>query len=551
MTTVVTAAAGVSVTVRGDAVEETETVLQRLASDGVPAALAAKSAQLWGPDAVEEASRRLGWLDLPQTSRALVEPLARLAEEYRAEGLDRFVLAGMGGSSLASEVVSRTAGVELAVLDGTDPRQVARTVADRLARTVVVVASKSGGTIETDSHRRVFEHAFREAGITGDALRRRFVVITDPGSPLENSARQAGYHVILSDPDVGGRYSALSAFGLVPSGLAGADVGTLLDEAAALAPSLRQPYDNPALALGAALGTAASAGRDKLLIADGGSGVSGFAEWAEQLVAESTGKEGKGILPVVVEGVEAPGFAPAPDVRGVVLGDYESAALTVKGPLGAQFLLWEYATAVAGRVIGVNPFDQPDVQESKDRTGAVLAAYETEGEAALDDGAPDFVEGAVEVHAGGAFAVPPASLTEALDALLGAVPDRGYLAVMAYLDPAGDDAEAAGLRALLTLRAERLGLPPAPVTFGWGPRFLHSTGQYHKGGPRNGVYLQLTGTAPLDVPIPGRPYTFRTLQLAQAAGDLRALRSRGRPAVRLHLRDRAEGLAQLLDALKN
>ncbi|ROO84157.1 glucose-6-phosphate isomerase [Actinocorallia herbida] len=553
MTSVVTAAAGVSVTVRGDAVEETESILDRLASDGVPAALAARSPQLWGPDAVAEAGRRLGWLDLPETSRALVEPLTRLAEEYRAEGLDRFVLAGMGGSSLAAEVITRTAGVELTVLDGTDPLQVARVIADRPERTVVVVASKSGGTLETDGHRRVFEAAFAEAGITCDALRRRFLVITDPGSPLEHSARRAGYHVVLSDPDVGGRFSALSAFGLVPAALAGADIGALLDEAAALAPTLRQPYDNPALALGAALGVAAAAGRDKLLIADNGSGLTGFGAWAEQLLAESTGKDGKGVLPVLVEGVGAPGFAPSPDVRGLVLGDFESAALTVKGPLGAQFLLWEYATAIAGRVLGINPFDQPNVQESKDNTAALLDAFATEGEAALDDGAPYLVDGAVEVHTGGTLGGHSleGGLTEALDALLESVPARGYLAVMAYLDRTGDDAEAAGLRALLTLRAERLGLAPAPVTFGWGPRFLHSTGQYHKGGPQNGVFLQITGAAPLDVPVPGLPYTFGTLQFAQAIGDLRALRSRGRPVVRLHLRDRAEGLAQLLDALKN
>ncbi|MCD0453700.1 glucose-6-phosphate isomerase [Actinocorallia sp. API 0066] len=549
MTSVVTAAAGVTVTVRGDAVENTESVQQRLISDGAPTALAAKNAQLWGPDAVAEAGRRLGWLDLPETSRALVEPLARLAEEYRAEGLDHFVLAGMGGSSLAPEVITQTAGVELTILDTTDPLQVGRVIADRIERTVVVVASKSGGTIETDSHRRIFEQAFQDAGVTGDALRRRFVVITDPGSPLENAARQAGYHVVLADPDVGGRYSALTAFGLVPSALAGADIGALLDEAAALAPTLRQPLDNPALTLGAALGAAAVSGRDKLLIADNGSGISGFGDWAEQLIAESTGKDGKGLLPVVVEGVDAPGFVPAPDVRGVVLGDYEAAALAVKGPLGAQFLLWEYATAIAGRVIGINPFDQPNVQESKDRTGEVLKAFETEGEAALDEGAPDVVDGAVEVYSGGAFA--GAGLAEVLDSLVGAVSTRGYLAVMAYLDRTGQDAEAAALRPLLTLRSERLRHAPAPVTFGWGPRFLHSTGQYHKGGPQDGVFLQITGAAPVDVPVPGRPYTFRTLQLAQAIGDLRALRSRGRPALRLHLRDRAEGLAQLLDALKN
>ncbi|GAA2737088.1 glucose-6-phosphate isomerase [Actinocorallia aurantiaca] len=540
---------GVSVTLRGEAVEETETVLQRLVSDGVPGALAARNASLWGPDAMDEASRRLGWLDLAETSRPLVGPLNELAAEYRAEGLDHFVLAGMGGSSLAPEVITRTAGAELTVLDTTDPHQVERVIADRLERTVVVVASKSGGTVETDSHRRIFEQAFREAGITGDALKRRFVVITDPGSPLENSARQAGYHVVLADPDVGGRYSALSAFGLVPSALAGVDVGLLLDEAAEFSSALRQTYDNPGLTLGAALGAASAGGHDKLLLADAGSGIVGFGDWAEQLIAESTGKEGKGVLPVVLEGVEAPGFAPAPDARGAVLGEFDASAITVRGPLGAQFLLWEYATAVAGRVLGVNPFDQPDVQEAKDNTGALLKAAEEGGAAALTAGEPDLVSGSVEIHAGGALKAD--TLPEALDELIALVPDHGYLAVMAYLDRTGDDAGAAALRGLLAARSERARGGPAHVTFGWGPRFLHSTGQYHKGGPQNGVFLQLTGVVERDVPVPGRPYGFGTLQLAQAVGDLRALRSRGRPAVRLHLRDRSEGLAQLLDALEN
>lgn len=550
MTSVVTAAAGVTVTTRGDAAEETEAVLERLVSDGVPGALANKNAQLWGPDAVSEAAQRLGWLDLPVTSRNLVEPLVELAAEYRAEGLDHVVLCGMGGSSLAPEVICRTAGVELTVLDTTDPHQVGRVVADRLERTVVVVASKSGGTIETDSHRRIFEQAFRDAGITGDALKRRFIVVTDPGSPLESSAREAGYHVVLADPDVGGRYSALTAFGLVPSALAGADVKQLLDEAAALSPALRQPYDNPGLSLGAALGAAAVSGRDKLLIADNGSGIPGFGDWAEQLIAESTGKEGKGILPVVVEGIEAPGFAAAPDVRGVVLGEFDGAALRVKGPLGGQFLLWEYATAIAGRIIGINPFDQPNVQESKDNTASLLRGTDEGETPTIIAGEPDLVSGAVEVHAGGTLKAN--DLAGAVDELLAQVPDRGYLAIMAYLDRTGADSSAAELRSLLASRSERLRRhSTVPVTFGWGPRFLHSTGQFHKGGPQVGVFLQVTGAVEQDVPVPGKPYTFKTLQLAQAFGDLRALRSRGRPAVRLHLRDREEGLAQLLDALKN
>jgi glucose-6-phosphate isomerase len=551
MTSVVTAG-GASVTTR-DLVEETQSVLERLVTDGVPLALTTGSAHLWGPDSVSDASRCLGWLDLPERSRALPPRLTGLREGLRQDGLDHVVLAGMGGSSLAAEVIARTEGVELTVLDTTDPRQVTRVLGDRLEDTVLVVSSKSGLTVETDSHRRIFEQAFRDAGIDPAG---RIVVVTDPGSPLESRARAAGYRVVLADPDVGGRYGALAAYGLVPGALAGADVARLLDEAAALSPALRQPYDNPGLALGAALGASALTGRDKLLIADHGSGVIGFGDWAEQLIAESTGKEGKGILPVVVEGADRLGQEAAGDVRHVMLGSRPGepgpaggTGLGVSGPLGAQFLLWEYAMAVAGRVIGVNPFDQPNVRESKDHTASLLRGAEEGQPPTVISGAPDFAEGAVEVHGAGDLVKGAGDLGEVFDALLWAVPERGYLAVMAYLDRIGEP-EAAELRALLAARGAGTRSTPVPVTFGWGPRCLHSTGQYHKGGPQNGVFVQLTGDVRQDVPVPGRPYTLKALQLAQAFGDLRALRSRGRPAVRVHLRHRAEGLAQLLTALK-
>lgn len=556
MTSVVTAA-GISVTTRADAVDETEAVLDRLVTDGVPGALTARNAQLWGPEAATEAAKRLGWLDLPETSKALLPQLAALAG-LRADGLDHVVLAGMGGSSLAPEVICRAYGAALTVLDTTDPHQVSRVTGDRLDRTVLVVSSKSGGTIETDSHRRVFEQAFRDAGIDPAE---RIVVVTDPGSPLEAVAKEAGYRVVLADPDVGGRYSALTAFGLVPSALAGVDVSVLLEDAAALSAALRQPYENPGLTLGAALGASAMGGRDKLVIADHGSGMPGFGDWAEQLIAESTGKEGKGILPVVVEGVDAPGFEGSDDVRQVVLtaprgraeeavddaGPVDRASLTVSGPLGAQFLLWEYATAVAGRVLGINPFDQPNVQESKDNTAALLRGSEDGDAPTVIHSEPALVSGAVEIHAPPEVLNGASDLPAVFDVLLEEIPDGGYLAVLAYLDRQGD-ADAALLRALLAARGDRHRKRPAPVTFGWAPRFLHSTGQYHKGGPQNGVFLQLTGAVEQDLPVPGKPYTLGSLQLAQAFGDLRALRSRGRPAVRVHLRDRAAGLAELLAA---
>ncbi len=310
---------------------------------GVASRLAAHDAGLWGPDAEEESRIRLGWLDLPQSSQELLPRLNGLRDTLRASGLDHVVLAGMGGSSLAPEVITRTAGVDLTVLDTTDPHQIRSAIADRLNRTVLVVASKSGSTVETDSHRRAYEQAFRDAGLSDEDLARRIVVVTDPGSALEESARQAGYEVVLANPNVGGRYSALSAFGLVPSVLAGVDVEGLLASARELQAQLGGDADNPGLLLGAAIGTAGAEGRDKLVIADTGSGIVGFGDWAEQLVAESTGKQSTGVLPVVVEGTDAPGFADAgTDAHRVVVGPAPSGfdGTAVAGPLGAQFLLW-------------------------------------------------------------------------------------------------------------------------------------------------------------------------------------------------------------------
>jgi len=534
---------GVSVAWRSTAVREVAgPAADKLAADGVPAALAAKDPGLWGPDAAAEAAIRLGWLDAPRVSRALLGPLAELASQAREAGLDHVVLCGMGGSSLAPEVISRTANVPLTVLDTTDPGVVRRALADRLEATLVVVSSKSGSTVETDSHRRVYEQAFADLGLAPEQIAGRFVVVTDPGSPLEATARRAGYHVVLADPNVGGRYSALTAFGLVPTALAGADPERLLDEAGAVLPALAVPDGNPGLELGAALGGYALAGHDKVVLADCGSGLPGFADWAEQLIAESTGKHGRGILPVAVGGESAPGFSPGPDLHLVGLGTPTSPADTsVTGPLGAAFCVWEYAVAVAGRLLEINPFDQPNVAESKENTARLLAGA---GTGPLPAGEPAFTDAAVEVYAEPAqLPGAPADLAGVLDSLLQALPDRGYLAIMAYLDR-DDDAGAAALRHALAGRTTH------PVTFGWGPRFLHSTGQYHKGGPQNGVFLQITGAVTADVPVPGRDFTLGRLQLAQALGDLGALRQRSRPAVRLHLRDRPAGLRQVLDAAR-
>ncbi|SDG71766.1 glucose-6-phosphate isomerase [Sinosporangium album] len=539
-----------SVTFGDDAVaEKAAEAARELAAEGVPQALASGDPTLWGPPAEAEAAIRLGWLSLPLTSRELIPEITNLVEKAQAEHLDHVVLAGMGGSSLAPEVICATADAPLTVLDTTDPGQVLRALRDRLDRTILVVASKSGGTVETDSHRRVYEQAFRDAGIDPAD---RIVVVTDPDSPLEQLAIEAGYNIILADPNVGGRYSALSAFGLVPSALAGADVASLLDEAGAVHPLLAEDEGNPGLELGTALGAAALAGRDKLVLEDSLSEINGLPDWIEQLIAESTGKQGRGVLPVV--GAD-PGEAR--DELTAVIGPGEG-GVRVEGPLGAQFLIWEYATAVAGRILGIDPFDQPNVAESKANTTRLL---ESAGEGPLPVGEPLLVDGPVEVY--GEVPGQPKNVAAVLTALLRQIPGDGYLAVMAYLDrlaafdaPVSEEdsfeemadtwaaADPATLRALLALRTDR------PVTFGWGPRFLHSTGQYHKGGPQNGVFLQITGAVTEDVPVPGKPYTLGRLQLAQALGDLGALTGRARPAVRLHLTDRVAGVAHLLHAAR-
>ena len=541
-----------------------QAVLDDAVSQGLPAALLAKDATRWGPEAAAEAGIRLGWLDAVSTGRAMVPGIVGLRDELAAEGVDRVVLCGMGGSSLAPEVICAGAGQPLVVVDTTDPGQVRAALTD-LDRTVVVVSSKSGGTLETDSHRRAARAAFGAAGIDPA---RRVVVVTDPGSPLEQAADAEGCRaVFLADPDVGGRYSALTAFGLVPAGLAGVDIAGLLDEAAALEEVLDSGSDNPALVLGAVLGGGGVAGRDKLILVPGDH--AGFGDWAEQLVAESTGKQGRGLLPVVVESADAPGTEPSADSHLILAGSavVGSAAevgsagpaagtphTTVTGPLGAQFLAWEYATAVAGVALRINPFDQPNVQESKDNTGAILHGTPAPGNgtpAPGDDAPPPereplFVEGGVEVRAtgGSGLLAGVTDLAGALDALLAAVPERGYLAVMAYLDRYAD-AGAADLRALFARRLAH------PVTFGWAPRFLHSTGQFHKGGPQTGAFLQVTGAVSQDLEIPGRPFTFGRLQAAQARGDLRALAQRDRPVLSLHFADRAAGLATLLSAARS
>ncbi|MGI9155430.1 MAG: glucose-6-phosphate isomerase [Marmoricola sp.] len=519
----------------GDAVAQ-------LVTDKVASGIASRNAELWGPAAESEAGKRLAWVALAAESRSLVGEIAALHEKHQAAGLDHVVLCGMGGSSLAPEVICAASNAALTVLDSSDPDFVRAALADRLERTVVVVSSKSGGTVETDSQRRAYEHAFTGAGVDP---KERIVVVTDPGSPLAELAGDAGYQVFLADPDVGGRYSALTAFGLVPSGLAGVDLARLLDEAEAIGPALESDTEeNPGLRLGALLGVANRAGADKVVLASGGSAFPGFGDWAEQLIAESTGKDGKGILPIVVPSQQAPNFSPSTADEVLVSYGPDEASVTpesgwgatVHAALGSQLLLWEYAVAVTGRLIGINPFDQPDVESAKAAARDMLER-DTAGADAT------FTDAGIGVFDTGWLPEDVVTVEAAVAALLDHLdPEHGYLAVQAYLDR-HRDAELVRVRETLANRTGR------PTTFGWGPRFLHSTGQYHKGGPPTGVYLQVTGDPVEDLEVPGRSFTFGGFIAAQAAGDAKVLADKGRPVLRLHLSDVEAGIARLHEVL--
>jgi transaldolase / glucose-6-phosphate isomerase len=516
---------------------------------------------LWAPGD-DKPSDRLGWLTIAEQSLEHLDDVLAFAAELRAEDFTDCALLGMGGSSLAPEVLRQTfgsgvpepaeagfdAGLKLHVLDSTHPDAVARLEASLpLDRTLFLVSSKSGGTLEPRSMHAHF-HALVPDG-------RQWAAITDPGTALEALAQQEGFRrVFHGAPDIGGRYSALSAFGVVPAALIGADVRGLLERAQVAAraaePSLA-PGDAPALWLGLALGELATQGRDKLtFVVD--PPLQSLGLWLEQLVAESTGKHGKGIVPIADEPLGAPAlygedrvFVHLHDTSGE--GDADTAAkldaladaghpviaLPFAEPvdLGAIFFHAELAVAVAGAVIGINAFDQPDVQAAKDLTVATIEAYVRDGAFPAEDaGRVSGAEAAGAVH-------------ELLDAHAGT---GAYVATMAYLapDPAVDEALAA-LRTTIRARTR------AATTVGYGPRFLHSTGQLHKGGPKTGVFLQFVDASDTQVEIPGAGYDFAALGHAQAIGDGQALRSHGLPFLRVELPagGAATGIAALADAL--
>jgi transaldolase / glucose-6-phosphate isomerase len=449
----------------------------------MPAVEAAELVErIWARDATlwtgRDEDQWLGWLDEPLRMRERALELEELAAG--TAGFGDVVLLGMGGSSLAPEVLRRTFGNErLHVLDTTHPAAVRR-IAEGfdLDRTLFVAASKSGTTLETRSHLELFWERIGK----GEA----FIAVTDPGSELESLARERGFRaVVAGEPTIGGRYSALSAFGMVPAAFMDVDLSRFLLRVEEMVEACRLAEGNPGLELGAALGHGWEEGRDKILI---NPNPGGFGLWAEQLLAESTGKQGKGLVPVPGETREG--------------DDRQSTEVRVSDPyeLGQELYRWEFATAVAGSILGINPFDQPNVQEAKDRTNDVLAG----GDLSLS------AEGSV-------------------DELLARAEPPAYVCIQAFIDPARE-----GELEPLLGRARETG---CVVTHGLGPRYLHSTGQLHKGGPPSGHFIQVFDDPGPEVPIPGRDFGFARLIHAQAAGDFASLKERGRPIVRVRLEE--------------
>jgi len=551
----------------GDFAARIEQRRRALLGGDFPARLAAGDDTLWGADdrTRSVARNRLGWVRSAFAMRERVTELRAFAREVTDRGFRRALLLGMGGSSLAPEVLAtvfgaRAGGLPLGVLDNTSPAAVAAAEeAHDPATTLVLVASKSGGTIEVSSFERAFFARARTA--LGDRAGSAFVAITDPGTALEAQARAQGYLKTFSNPaDIGGRYSVLSCFGLVPAALLGLDPAELceraIDEHAAFAAS-----GGDALTIGAALGELAMAGRGRLTLVMSPE-LGPLGAWIEQLVAESTGKDGRGILPVDGERLGDPGVYD--DTRvfvSVSLGDPPAEttraldALAAAGhpvlrwrrerreDLGAEFLRWQLATAVAGAVIGVNPFDEPNVAEAKAATRAVLERVREHGEGGAP--APRSTDGGLELHAPLSVAAPGTFVTAWARGLMDLVGHGRYAAVLAFLHRT-DHRHAALER---VRHAWRDGTR-APATLGYGPRYLHSTGQLHKGGPAAGVFLQITGEEG-DVPIPGEWYGFQVLRDAQAAGDFEVLAKHGLPVARIHIRgDVDAGLARLANAFE-
>jgi len=539
--------------------------------------LAGRDASLWGSESGRAAvvANRLGWLDAPEWLEPRLGELRSFAAGIRDDGFTRVLLLGMGGSSLAPEVLQNVCtpgpgAPTLDVLDSTDPTAIEHIEeASRLDRTFFLVSSKSGGTIETRSQHAYFRERLQSSGV--EAPGSRFAAVTDPGSPLDTLATQDGFRAIFRNPaDVGGRYSALTYFGMLPAALLGLDLKGLAARAtAAKRESLgERPEENGALRLAALLASGARVGRDKMTIVTPPL-LRPLGYWIEQLVAESTGKEGLGIIPVegeplgpthhygsdrILVAITLEG-EPDADLDRLLTewtragGPAVRIELPDRDSIAAEFYRWEVATALAGALLGINPFDEPNVQESKDATREILDELVRTG--SLPGSSPRTRGDGVEIHASdelwmrltsGVPSMP--SLELVLNRLLALAAPGDYLAVLAYVErTASTEASFALLR-----RAIRNAIH-LPVLQGYGPRYLHSIGQLFKGGPPNGLFLEITANEPSDLAIPGQPYTFGQLEMAQALGDVRSIERHGRPVLRLHLaRGLETGLASVAQA---
>ncbi len=531
--------------------------------------------RLWRGDATlwsgADEANWLGWLNIAPQIRGRAGDLCAFAHQVRDRGITDILLLGMGGSSLCPEVLAMTFGCRegwprLHVLDSTIPAQVQRfTGAVNLETTLCVVASKSGTTTEPHAFCEFFWAKMCET--IGDAAGQHFIAITDPNSDLETLARDRNFlSVFYGLPEIGGRFSALSNFGMVPAALIGIDVRAFLRRAIAMGERCKMPDDqNPGLLLGLILGELAKAGRDKVTLVTSPK-LWDLGAWLEQLLAESTGKNGRGLIPVDLEEVATPDVygedrvfvyirlkdnADAEQDAGIEnlrAANFPVVQIDVAGllDLGAEFFRWEYATAVAGAVMNINPFDQPNVQESKNFTAQLTQAYEKEGMLPVQK--PFFVDGDVVVYADEANAQALGTIKDldsCIAGLLNQIRAGDYVALCAYLDMNEDT-----VAVLQALRHRIRNVYQVATTLGFGPRFLHSTGQLHKGGPNNVVVVQLMSDDATDVDIPGRAFSFGVLKQAQALGDARALSSQKRRAIRIHFKaDIIAGIRRMKQAV--
>ena len=554
---------------------EIEVTLTDLARRQAVARIWSKDAALWKADPEHQKVIRnsLGWLRVTATVREHAANLAKFAVEVDQAGFRHILLLGMGGSSLCPDVLRLTFGEaagfsSLAVLDSTDPATVhACERSLDISRTLFIVASKSGATPEMAAF---FQYFFdRVEQIRGEKAGEQFVAITDAGTLLQRTGAERKFRRVFVNPtDIGGRYSALSFFGMVPATLIGLDALRLLTRAEGMARACTAavpPEGNPGAWLGAVLGCLALAGRDKLTLICSPE-IAPFGYWVEQLIAESTGKEGTGIVPVEGEAVGDPAvylddrvfvYLKRQDSKDRQL-DGKVGALKGAGhptimillqdryDLGAEFFRWEFATAVSGLVLGVNPFDQPNVQESKDNTRQLLGEFKARGKLPEDD--PILVQGPISLYGDQASVVALRGSRDLADGLrthLARIKAGDYVALTAYLQATPAHAEALGM-----IRHHIRDRYRVATTLGYGPRFLHSTGQLHKGGGDNGVFLQFTADDPVDLPIPGEPHTFGVMKAAQALGDLQALQSRKRRVLRIHIAGPIEaGLRRVQEAV--